>query len=104
MTTISWTEPTLNVDGSPLAAGEVTGYNIGIRPVTGVAGTYPINVPVVGETAVSEAVDAITPHLAPGSYMVAVQTVGPVNSAFTSELPLVVALPQPQPPGSFTIG
>lgn len=49
-THVSWTDPTTNVDGTAIAAGEITGYQVGVRLTTAtgsVAGTYPILSPVV---------------------------------------------------------
>ena len=98
--TFSWTPNTQNDDGSPIVAGEITGYNLGVRPAAGSPGVYTINVPVSGTT---EPVAAI-PSLAPGDYFAAVQSVGPVNSDFTAELPFTVSLPKPLPPTGFTVG
>lgn len=42
--TATWTDPTQNTDNSPITAGEVTGYLVGIRPASGTPGTYPTTV------------------------------------------------------------
>jgi hypothetical protein len=100
-TTISWTDPTENVDGSPITPGEITGYNLGIRVTTAAgsaAGTYPIILPVVGSTAAKAMLSAISPLLAPGSYAAAVETVGPVSSAWSTEAPFTIAPPVPNAP------
>ena len=41
VTTAKWTDPTTNTDGSPIASGEITGYQVGVRLASGQAGTYP---------------------------------------------------------------
>jgi hypothetical protein len=105
-TKFSWTDPTTNVDGSAIAAGEITGYNLGIRQtsLTGsVAGTYPIQVPVSGATAASELISQISPALTPGGYAAAIQTVGPVNSAWSAEVTFTIAPPVPNSPTNFTV-
>lgn len=108
-TTFTWNDPTTNVDGSPLVAGEITGYTIGIRSTTAAGslmGTYPIQVPVVGAAAATELLSQITPVLAPDTYAAAIQTNGPVNSAFTPEVTFTIApppAPVPNPPSNFGI-
>lgn len=99
----AWTDPTSNTDGSPLQAGEVTGYTIGIRPASGTAGTYPITANVPGADAVKEAVSAIGTMLQPGDYAAAIQSAGPVPSAWSSEIQFEIAQPQPNPPTDFTV-
>jgi hypothetical protein len=103
----SWTDPTINVDGSPLQTGEVSGYAIGIRSATAAgsaAGTYTINVQVAGASAANEALSAIGTVLKPDTYAAAVQSVGPVNSAWSSEIEFTIAQPVPSPPTDFTVG
>lgn len=105
-TTISWTDPTTNTDGSPIVAGEITGYNLGIRVGTltdGHAGAYTINVPVPGAAAASELLSAISPILAPNSYVIAIESVGPVSSAFSPEVAFVIAPPTPSAPTKLTV-
>lgn len=102
----SWTDPTTSVDGSPLQAGEVTGYAIGIRSATAtgsVAGTYPITASVSGAAAANEAVSAIGTVLKPDTYAAAIQSVGPVNSAWSTEIQFTIAQPVPEPPTGFGI-
>ena len=101
----TWTDPTTNVDGSPIQAGEITGYNLGIRSTTAagsVAGTYPITVNVAGASAANEAVSAIGQVLKPDTYAAAVQTAGPVASAWTAEIEFIIAQPVPNPPSNFS--
>lgn len=99
---VSWTPPTTNTDGSPLATGEVTGFIVGLRSTTAVGsvvGTYPIQSPVTAATAVTEALSAITANLKADSYAVAVQTQsvdGP--SAWSAEVLFTGALPVPNHP------
>jgi hypothetical protein len=105
-TKFSWTDPTTNVDGTPITAGEITGYTLGIRQTTlsgSAAGTYPIQVPVAGATAASELISQISPALTPGGYAAAIQTVGPVNSAWSAEATFTIAPPVPNSPTNFTV-
>ena len=104
-TTFTWTDPTTNVDGSPIAAGEITGYEIGVRPSTGTVGTYPTRTPVTGGATVSEAFSAIAGTLQPGSYAAAVCALGAVNSAWSNEVTFTIAAPPPTPsaPTNFTL-
>lgn len=105
----SWTPATTNTDGSPIAAGEITGYLLGIRSATdpsSVAGTYPIAVPIGDPSATSEAVSAIGTVLKPDTYAAALESVGPTNSAWTPEITFTIAappLPVPNPPSGFTV-
>lgn len=105
---ISWTDPTTNDDGSPITAGEVTGFTVGLRSltVTGSApGTYPIQSPVTAPDALSEALSAITASLKPDDYAAVVRTestLGP--SAWTSEVQFTGVLPRPNPPSAVQVG
>ncbi|MDR5726729.1 MAG: hypothetical protein RB191_04590 [Terriglobia bacterium] len=98
-----WTDPTTNVDGSPIAAGEITGYQIGVRPASGTAGTYPMLTPVAGATATSEAFTALSSLLVPGSYAAAILAVGPVDSAYSAEVNFTIAPPVPSAPTNFGV-
>ena len=105
-TGFTWVDPTTNVDGTPIAAGEVTGYTIGIRSTTAtgsVAGTYPIMAQVSGATATNELLTALGTVLKPDTYAAAIQTAGPVPSAFTAEVTFTIAPAQPSPPTGFTV-
>jgi hypothetical protein len=102
--TVSWTPPTTNTDGSPLAAGEVTGYQVGVRltstPQPAPTGAYPIMAPVDPANAVSDLLSEVTPPLQPGTYVAAVQTLsttfGP--SVWSVETAPFTILPSPMPP------
>ena len=98
----SWQPPTTNVDGSAIVAGEITGYQIGIRPSTGTVGTYPTLVSVSGPTTTAELLSALPTPLAAGSYNAAIQTVGPIDSAWSTEIAFTIAPPTPGPPTGFT--
>lgn len=105
--TFTWVDATTNTDGSAIAAGEITGYQIGVRSATAqgsVAGTYPILLPTAAASATSEAVSAATPMLQPDTYFAAIRSTGPLNSAWTSELEFTIAQPVPQPPSGFSVG
>ena len=59
---VSWLDPTLNTDGSPITAGEVSGYLIGIRDVNAAgstAGAYPVTATAVGGGATSALMSAL---------------------------------------------
>jgi hypothetical protein len=103
-TKFTWTPPTTNVDGSAFDPSEVTGYELGIRPASGTAGTYPTLVEIAGEATAVEEISAIVPPLAPGDYAAAIRAVGPVDSAFTSEVSFTIAPPTPAAPSDFTVG
>lgn len=92
--TVSWTIPTTNVDGTPIAAGEITGYTIGIRPASGTAGTYPVTQAVPNAAATTAAVSLSLPS---GNYFVSVQADGPQDSAWSTETAFTLA-PIPNPP------
>lgn len=102
----TWTDPTANADGSAIQAGEITGYSIGIRSATAagsVAGTYTVTAAVSGAAAAKEAVASIGTVLKPDTYAAAIQAMGPVNSAWSTEIEFVIAQPVPASPTAFTI-
>jgi S1-C subfamily serine protease len=102
----SWTDPTTSTDGTPLVSGEVTGYTIGIRSTTAigsVVGTYPITTAIASPTATSEPGSAL-PLLVADTYAAAIQSNGPVNSAWsTPEVTFTIAPGVPNPPTGFSI-
>lgn len=107
-TQFTWTDPTTNKDGTPITAGEITGYNIGIRigslnPAVGTPGAYTINVPIAGATAASELLSAISPILAPNNYVAAIEAIGPIDSAFSPEVAFTVVAPTPNAPTNLAV-
>lgn len=94
---VSWADPTTNVDGSAIAAGEITGYQVGIRPAAGSAGNYPTLVQAAGTVT-----SAPLPTLAAGSYAAAVQTIGPIDSAWSAEIAFTIA-ETPNPPAGLAV-
>jgi len=101
--TITWTDPTTDVNGDPLtSANAITGYVIGIGTVSG---TYTQLITVPGATTASEALSAITPTLVPGSYFAAVKAVSLAgDSAWSNEAPFTIAAPAvPAAPTGFTV-
>jgi hypothetical protein len=85
----TWTDPSLNVDGTAIVAGEVTGYTVGIRNTAtagSAAGTYPVTVAAPGATDASALASGAAAALVPGIYAAAIQTNGPVNSAWSVEI------------------
>ena len=102
-TTITWVDPTNNVDGSPIAAGEITGYDIGVRPASGVAGTYPFITSITNPSATSELISQLGQILAPGSYFASVRATGAVDSGWAAEAAFTIAAPQPNPPSGLKV-
>ena len=102
-TTITWDDPTTNVDGSPIAAGEITGYTVGVRPNNGTIGTYPFTGQVADPAGTKELISALSTILSPGIYFVAVQSNGPVNSAWSPEVTFTIAAPVPNPPSGLKV-
>ncbi len=102
-TTFQWTDPTTNADGSAITAGEITGYTVGVRAAGGTVGTYPITGAVANAAATSELITALSQILLPGTYFAAVQTNGPVNSAWSAEVSFTVLAPQPNPPSGLKV-
>ena len=104
-TKFTWTDPTTNVDGSAIAAGEITGYTIGVRSTTAagsVAGTYPITV-TAPPSVTSDLLSAITPALPAGSYAAAIQAVTANSvSAWSAEATFTIA-EVPNPPTGFGV-
>jgi hypothetical protein len=108
----SWVDPTTNTDGTPIAAGEILGYMVGIRNTAAagsVVGTYPYILNAAGATAASALLSSLAPALAAGTYAAAVcVNTGPgvPNSAWTPEVTFTVAPPVPpipSPPTGFTV-
>ena len=106
-TAFSWTDPTTVVGGGAIPAGGLTGYQVGVRPSTGTAGTYPILSPVAGAASASEALSAISPSLTAGTYFAAVQAVGAAgiaqSSAWSNEAEFTISPPVLSPPTNFTV-
>jgi hypothetical protein len=104
-TKASWTDPTLNTDGSTIGAGEITGYTIGVRLATGVAGTYPYTA-TVAAGATSDLLSALSPVLPTGVSLIgAVQALSATNgnSAWSAESAPFEILAAPNPPTGFTV-
>ncbi len=105
-TGFSWVDPTTSTDGTPLAAGEVTGYTVGVRSASAagsVAGTYPITGSVAGVGSTGETIAALSALLKPDTYAAAVRADGPVASAWSAEQTFTIAPEQPSPPTGFTV-
>jgi hypothetical protein len=102
-TKFTWVDPTVNTDGSAITAGEITGYSIGVRPSTGIPGTYPIVTPIASPTATSEPFASLSSVLAPGTYAAAIQSVGPTNSAWSSEVTFTIVAPIPSAPTGLAV-
>ena len=115
VTQFSWQDPTTNVDGSPIATGEITGYEIGVRDTTAAgsaAGIYAFGAKAPA-TATTELISLLNPVLPKGVGLAAAvraNTAGvdgngnPINSAWSAEttFQLAVPAPVPNPPTGFT--
>ncbi len=103
-----WTDPTTNADGSPVAAGEITGYEVGVRDTTATgsaAGAYPFGAKAPG-TATTELISLLSPSLPKGVQLAAAvraNTAGldaagnPINSDWSTEATFTLAVPAPVP-------
>ena len=115
-TKFTWVDPTANTDGSPVAAGEITGYEVGVRDTTATgsaAGNYPFGAKAPA-TATTELISLLTPSLPKGVLLAAAvraNTAGldangnPVNSGWSDEttFQLTPPAPVPNPPTSFGV-
>ena len=101
-TTFNWAAPTKNTDGTNVVAGEITGYNVGIRPSSGSPGTYTSTIAVSGATTLTAPLSAATPPILSGTFAAAVQSKGPSDSAFSAEITFTLS-GTPVPPTGFTI-
>jgi len=103
---VTWTDPTTNADGSPIVAGEITGFAIGVRDTSApgsVAGTYPYTA-TAPATATSELFSLLTPVLPTGKPLaVAAQTLSANgNSVWSNEA--TFTLPSiPNPPTQVSV-
>jgi hypothetical protein len=100
-TTFTWVDPTLNTDGGPVTAGEITGYQIGVRQ-GGSAGTYPTTLSVASPTATSAPLSGISPPLVSGSYNAAIRSVGPTDSTWSAEASFTIT-GVPNAPSGFSV-
>lgn len=104
--TITWTDPTTNTDGSPIVAGQITSYIVGIRTLSGTVGEYPTEFVASSLARANEIIAAIADVLAPGTYIAAVQAVGAAPSSWSAESTFIVAPPVvlvPNPPTGLTV-
>ncbi len=99
---IKWTVPTQHTDGTPLSAGEITSYNVGVRLASGTAGTYAYTA-TASASATSELISQLSPTPPTGVPIVAgVQAVAAQgNSAYAESSP-VTLLALPNPPTAVT--
>lgn len=109
-TGFTWVAPIGNEDGSALVAGELAGYELGIRADgTGSPGTYTVNVAINDPTSLAEPLTALGTVLAPGNYWAAMQSkANPAignDSKFTQEFGFSIpapVLPTLNPPSAFS--
>ena len=102
-TNVNWVDPTANVDGSPLAAGEITGYEVGVRASSGTAGTYTstANVPATVTTCALSALSPALPN--GGTFAVAVRALAATDSAWSTEADFTLVPPAPLPPTAVSV-
>lgn len=101
---ITWLPPTLNTDGTAIAAGEITGYELGARLTTdvgSVAGVYPITAMVTDPTATSAPL-SVFGTLKAGLYAAAAMAVGPTDSAWSTEASFTIE-EIPDAPSGFSV-
>lgn len=103
-----WVDPTTNVDGSPVAPGEITGYEVGVRDTTSpgsAAGVYAYGAKAPA-TATQELISLLNPTLPKGVLLAAAvraNTAGldangnPINSGWSAEATFTLAVPAPVP-------
>jgi len=111
-TQITWTDPTTNVDGTPIdpAGTEITGFAVGVRSATdpaSVAGTYPFtaSAPANATSALLSALSAVLP---PDNYFAAVQTLSTSNgnsawSAESNQFTIAAPVSPPNPPSNVQV-
>jgi len=102
-TLASWVDPVTNLDGSPIAPGEITGYTVGARVASAAPGVYPYSA-TVPSTATSEPLSLLTPVLPTGVLLAAAVKANTAvgSSAWSNEA--TFTLPgTPTPPISFKI-
>lgn len=80
-----FTPSTQNTDSSPITAGEITGYQVGIRASNGTPGVYTIFLSIDDPNNASQLIADIQPPLNSGDYVAAVRSIGPVNSGWSNE-------------------
>jgi len=104
-TKFSWTDPTTNLDGTAIAAGEITGYTVGVRNTAtagSAAGTYPITL-AVAAGATTALISAITPALPAGSYASAVMAATAAGGSAWSAEATFTLVEVPNAPTGFTV-
>lgn len=111
--TASWVDPPTNVDGSPVAPGEITGYMVGVRvtdPTGTPPGTYPYTA-TAPATATTELLSLLNPILPTGKPLTgAVRAVtgatdasgNAIMSAWSPEGPIFSLTPPPPVPSNPT--
>jgi hypothetical protein len=103
---VSWTDPTLNTDGSPITPGELSGYLVGIRDVNApgsTAGTYPKTSTVTGGSATSAPLSGLgflAGMVRGGTYGIAAESEvgGAAVGAWSAEMVFIYNPPIPKPP------
>lgn len=107
-TKFTWVDPTLNKDGSPVTAGEISGYEVGVRDTTASgssAGAYPYGAKAPA-TATSELISLLTPSLPKGVLLAAAVRANtpnvdannnPINSDWSTEATFTLTPPPPVP-------
>src|SRR5271155_238657 len=103
-TKATWTDPTTNTDTTPIAAGEITAFAVGVRLATGVSGTYAYTASAPA-AASSELLSLLTPVLPTGvSLVLGVQVQSSTNGNSTwAESAAFTLLATPNPVTGLTV-
>jgi hypothetical protein len=105
-----WALPTTNTDGTSLAPGEITGFQVGIRhatdakPAGNPTDVYPIMMPVDPVTATTDPLSESPTPLLPGAYFFSVQSLSVTNGSgpWAPETAFTLVAP-PSPPSNLSI-
>lgn len=107
---VNYKLPTTYDDGSALDPADIKQVNIGIRPVSGTPGSYPITVSDITFTADADGISheplAAFGVLVPGDYVAAAETVmkaGGISVWSTESATFTIAPPVPNPPTAVSV-
>lgn len=110
VTQVNYKLPSTYDDGSPLLTSDIKQVNIGIRPKSGTAGTYPLMAVDVTFTADAQGVSheslSVFGSLAPGDYIAAAETVmkaGGISVWSAESAVFTIAPPIPNPPSLVSV-
>lgn len=109
-TKITYKLPTAYVGDAPLPVADIQSVDLGLRPASGTAGTYPLTATDVTFTADAQGISteplAAFGMLSPGSYVAAGRTrtkAGGVSTWSVESPPFTIEPPVPNPPSNFGV-